>query len=197
MELIRKLGRIKHKNSSSSYGLFLCPHCGTQVEKILGQGRRNKSCGCLVAHQTMHGDSPMSGEFHSLYEVWQSMKQRCYNEKRDDYARYGKCHISVCIEWNNSYVIFKKWALNNGYEKGLTLDRIDNDGNYCPENCRFVTNLMNVRNSRATKLNMNAAREVRRKRREEGRTYKLLAEEYGVGESTIWNILSNNTWKEF
>lgn len=87
----------------------------------------------------------------SLFNVWQTMKARCENANRDNYARYGGRGITVCKEWQTAEN-FVKWALDNGYEKGLQLDRIDNAKGYSPENCRFVTATVNSRNRRNTKF---------------------------------------------
>lgn len=85
-----------------------------------------------------------------LFSIWQSMKSRCENPNRVKYKDYGGRGIKVCAEWMNAEN-FVRWALQNGYAEGLQLDRIDNDGNYCPENCRFVTPKENSRNRRNTK----------------------------------------------
>lgn len=87
----------------------------------------------------------------SLFNVWQTRKARCENANRDNYARYGGRGITVCKEWQTAEN-FVKWALDNGYEKGLQLDRIDNAKGYSPENCRFVTATVNSRNRRNTKF---------------------------------------------
>lgn len=86
-----------------------------------------------------------------LFNVWQTMKSRCENANRDNYTRYGGRGITVCEEWQTAEN-FVKWALDNGYEKGLQLDRIDNAKGYSPENCRFVTASVNSRNRRNTKF---------------------------------------------
>lgn len=90
-------------------------------------------------------------EHKNLFGVYGSMKNRCYNPKRDSYERYGARGIGVCEEWRNSPESFVRWALDNGYEKGLQLDRIDNDGDYSPDNCRWVTPKENCRNTRRNK----------------------------------------------
>jgi hypothetical protein len=93
-----------------------------------------------------------------LYGVWRSMKSRCENPNREKFKSYGKRGISVCAEWHDSWN-FVKWALLNGYQKGLQLDRIDNDKGYSPENCRWATPKQNSRNRRNTKfLTVNGTR---------------------------------------
>ena len=90
-----------------------------------------------------HGDTTSR-----LYSIWAGMKSRCFNPNIHSYKHYGGRGITVCDEWKNSYIDFKKWALENGYDESLTLDRIDVNGNYEPSNCRWATQKQQARNTR-------------------------------------------------
>jgi hypothetical protein len=74
-----------------------------------------------------------------LFKIWSSMKERCYRPTARNYLRYGGQGIAVCDEWKNDFVCFRDWALANGYSDSLTIDRLDNSGNYEPSNCKWST----------------------------------------------------------
>jgi len=105
-----------------------------------------------------------NGYKHPLYVTWTNIKRRCYKARSTSYKNYGARSIKVCDEWKNDPKIFIEWALINGYEQGLDIDRIDNDGNYTPSNCRFVTRQVNSVNIRKHKDNTSGYTGISKKR---------------------------------
>lgn len=117
------------------------------------------SCGCWNYEQQkksetkkiIHGDRKKDSPYYKLYERWLGMRERCYSKKSVHYQNYGARGIKMCDEWKNNYLLFKEWALNNGFDTTLSIDRIDVNGDYCPENCRWATNEQQQNNKRNNK----------------------------------------------
>lgn len=155
----QRFGRLTviSQSGSSNHGrrLWKCKcDCGNETilnTTVLVSGT-TKSCGCLkveVARDRMrtHGMS------HSrLFSIWTAMKQRCYNKNFEQYNHYGGRGITVCDEWINNFQAFYDWAIKNGYAEDLTIDRIENDKGYSPDNCRWVTNKAQQNNKRTNRI---------------------------------------------
>ena len=114
------------------------------------KSKKTTSCGCQRADNNKSRTTIQYEENKKLYYVYQAMKDRCNKPSNKSYRFYGARGIKVCEEWNDKYgfASFMKWAYSNGYKEGLELDRIDYNGNYKPDNCRWITHLENTHNTR-------------------------------------------------
>lgn len=134
--VIEKAERPEGVKRTSAYWKCKCD-CGN-VRVVSSRGLlsgTSQSCGCLIVekHQTQRGLSNSK-----LYNCWRSMKKRCYTKSCKSYPNYGGRGIKICEEWKDDFLAFYEWAVNNGYADNLSIDRIDNDKGYFPDNCRWV-----------------------------------------------------------
>ncbi len=154
---------IRKNGYKRRVALFICQFCKEEFTSRIEKVKSSKiaSCGCrkgelISKAKTTHGSSGTH-----LYFVWHNMKVRCYNKNNNHYQWYGSRGISICKEWRDSFIEFKRWALGAGWSRELEIDRRDNDGNYEPSNCRFITHKENMNNSRElTKANKSGFRNV-------------------------------------
>jgi len=124
--------------------------CGNKVTVITANltSGNTKSCGCFRSMATRTRRVKHGYVGTKLYSTWKSMKRRCYNHNSTEFINYGGRGISVCDEWLNCFVTFKDWAYSCGYDDALTIDRINNSGNYEPSNCRWIMLAEQSRNTR-------------------------------------------------
>jgi hypothetical protein len=137
LTVIRYYGRGKYKHLWEC----LCD-CGNKkiVDSSCLKNNYTKSCGCEAKKQWSIPKSIKHGKSQTrIYGIYTGMIRRCHHKKDKDYKNYGERGISVCQEWRDDFMSFYNWAMNNGYTETLTLDRINNDGNYEPSNCRWTT----------------------------------------------------------
>lgn len=137
------VGRAEDRiQSNGRHRVFWKCHCdcGKDIEVLgdnLKQGRTT-SCGCYSAELISKLRSTHRETKTKLYGVWCAIKTRCYNPHSTYYNRYGGRGVYMCDEWKNDFTAFRDWAHKNGYNEGLSIDRIDNDRGYFPDNCRWV-----------------------------------------------------------
>src|SRR4030042_2126845 len=181
--------RKSSTGKTQSQGLFLCLFCLSIVIRLLGNGRRDKSCGCKRKELLSEENKKHDYYYHPLYKKWESMIRRCYNNKQRGYKNYGGRGIIVYYEWIKYPNKFIEYCLFLGWELGLQIDRIQNNGNYVPGNIRFVSCAENCQNRRSNKLTNLQIIDIRQKYLPYKYTIKMLAKEYGVRENYIFRII--------
>lgn len=153
----QKFGRltvIKRAEKINNRIKWLCKcDCGNEkkvnsAELLSGN---TKSCGCYQKEQTSKARKTHGLSKTRLYRIWKDMKVRCSYNKNDNFHWYGERNISVCQDWND-FSAFAEWAIKNGYNDFLSIDRIDTNGNYCPDNCRWISQKEQCKNRRNTKF---------------------------------------------
>lgn len=185
---LRKAG----SRGKQTFWLFQCS-CGRKKEINVYNVIRGavKSCGCIHLERCRNGlvalkhGGARKGHVTRLHNTWRAMRGRCRNHNNNAYVDYGGRGISVCQEWDESYAVFRDWAEASGYSPKLTLDRIDNDGDYSPDNCQWATRKEQARNRRSTRLITFDDRT---------QTLAAWAEETGLGASTIFYRLGKLGW---
>lgn len=170
---------------------FICKcECGN-IKSIRSGDIQNgnaKSCGCST-HEGKHGSC-----YTAEYEAWKGMKRRCLNSKTVNYKNYGGRGITVCDEWINSFEIFFK-DMGQKPTNLHSIDRIDNNGNYCKDNCKWSTRIEQNRNKRSNKISSKQqADEIRQKFQIGTYTLKQLGVQYNCDENNIRAIINNETW---
>ena len=157
---IKNLGMMfatENSKRETRFGLYKCGFCGTEFKANtyhINNGN-TKSCGCYRIKKVKESSTKHGLSNTRLSRIWKNIKNRTLNTKFKQYSDYGGRGITICDDWKNEPIAFYNWALSNGYEenKGLSIDRIDNDGNYEPSNCRWVSSNIQNRNKRIPKNN--------------------------------------------
>ena len=156
--LLEDLGSLYLNENSKKkvrYGLYRCGFCGTEFKASLWNIKigDTKSCGCYKKRRVSETHKTHGLRSTRLYSIWADIKMRTLNPERKDYKDYGGRGITICDDWKNDFMSFYNWAMSKGYSDELSIDRIDVDGNYCPENCRWTTSTIQSRNRRIRKDN--------------------------------------------
>ena len=185
-------GRLKvtdfaYSKNGRSFWKCKC-ECGNEkiiIGKDLQRGTI-RSCGCLRAETSRKRMTTHGATDSRLYNIWTSMKQRCETSKKEKFIKdYQNRGIKVCEEWHD-FAVFQKWALENGYKDNLSIDRIDNNKGYYPENCRWADNIIqanNKRNNRWLTYN-NKTQTIAQWARELGMNYNTLGQRIRMG----WSV---------
>ena len=175
-----KLTAISFEYTKNEKSFWKC-RCDCGNEKIVRADHlisgHTQSCGCITKteHKATHITHNKSNT--KLYAIWCSIKQRCFYKKSSNYKNYGGRGISICDEWKENFKTFYDWSINNGYKEGLSIDRIDVNGNYCPENCRWATITEQANNKRNNiQIEFNGVK----------KTISYWAKETGLSRETIY-----------
>lgn len=177
----------RKKKCGQQQVMYLCKcECGNEtIVSYDNLKRQTRSCGCLQKEATSNLNKTHGLTKTRLYRMWCNMRNRCSNTNMKAYKDYGGRGIKVCEEWKNNFINFYNWAINNGYKENLTIDRIDNDGDYEPSNCRFSTIEQQAHNKRNS---------IMLSYKEETKHISVWAKEYNITRATLWKRLFILNW---
>lgn len=195
LTVIKKIEKPSGSKDRHCLWECLC-ECGNKT-KVRTDKLRNgevKSCGCYKVEMAVERilgynheklkNEPSEEEIRNrrqrkrIYNIYRKMIERCYNEKNGHYRYYGLKRITVCDDWRKSFESFYKWAMNNNYQDGLSIDRVDVFGNYEPSNCRWTTMKEQANNKRKTVYLLIGDERV---------TLSNISEVTGIGYRTLWH----------
>ena len=162
MKLIKDLGMVQVSGKiKRRIGVYECSDCKRHFEARTGNVKARNQERCSSCASKLRA-TKQGLKYTRLNSIWRSMKNRTLSPNYKQYNDYGGRGITICDEWKNDFMSFYNWARENGYgeNKGLSIDRIDNNGNYCPENCRWTTSIIQNRNQRIRKNNTSGYRGV-------------------------------------
>ena len=162
-----------------------CGHNATTSAAKLKSGH-TKSCGCILSEKTSARNTTHGLYRHPLRGVHNTMIQRCTNPNTNMYYRYGERGITVCKQWFK-FLDFYNWAISNGYKQGLTIDRRDNDGNYCPDNCQWIPLADNI--AKNAKLSKDDKENILNLYLSTSIPVNKIAKEFDIDESRIYQLL--------
>jgi hypothetical protein len=171
--------------------LFACLcDCGNLTYSLANTLRRgvSKSCGCL------RGNPSHKRSKTRLYRIWSGMRSRCKYSNLPEYMDYGGRGIKVCDEWENNSSNFFEWAINNGYDDHLQIDRKDVNGDYCPENCRWITMQENMQNMRSNKANPSIVLQIRYIHKNTKQSHSSISEMFNMSRTNVTNIINRKIW---
>ena len=154
LSIVKELDVVVYASGGRSRKFLCMCDCGRESVVSLCNLRNGttRSCGCYLRDILSKRNRTHGMRHHTLYSVWTNMITRCCNTNAVNFRNYGGRGIGICVEWKKSFAHFSDWALSHGWKEGLQIDRINNNGHYEPQNCRFVTNSVNGRNRRNNRL---------------------------------------------
>jgi hypothetical protein len=214
LTVVSYYGRSDPDKNNKRRRLWNCVcYCGKEIVRTTYQinSKKPRSCGCYKQrrhgnknHHEYHTKHGLANK-HPLYRTWKNMKQRCYNPNNQDYKIYGGKGIKLCSQWVNNFKEFCNWSMANGWKKGLSIDRIDSNKDYSPENCQFLSPSENSKKAASDNQQIGSKKwcatlteeDVANIRKDlaSGMRQFQVKKKYNLSSNTIYQIANNITWK--